>query len=121
MNSKNSLASRRSTHLKIDIPNSNASEISLGEIIDRYLDEAAEQNSNKAEPANSFTDNSIPAKLRRFYSHNSFKNIILAFLSITSIGLTFIGLFVGKLDGCETISFVTSVILLFAPSPLQMR
>lgn len=126
MDTNRTLSSRRNQHLAIDIPQSNRSEISLGELIERYLEQAQfpydhENNSNIAEPARSNTTNSIPAKLRRIYSHSSFKNIILAFLSIASIGLCFIGLFSDKLDGCTSLAFVSSVIMLYAPSPLQTR
>ena len=128
MISNRSLSTRRNQHLQIDIPPSVRSEISLGELIERYLEQAQfpydhdnENSSNIAEPARSNTTNSIPAKLRRFYSHSSFKNIILAFLSIASIGLCFIGLFSDKLDGCTALAFISSVIMLYAPSPLQIK
>lgn len=64
------------------------------------------------------SSNSIPKRLRSFYSHASFRQIILSILSLLSIASAFIGLFAGLLEPCETLGFTTSIILLFAPSPL---
>lgn len=64
---------------------------------------------------------SIPQKLKTWYSHTSYRAIILSFLSIFSIFMAFIGLFTGKISGCECMGFISSVIALFAPSPLQHR
>jgi hypothetical protein len=64
---------------------------------------------------------SIPTKLKTFYSHRSFRQIVLSILSLLSISSAFIGLFVGRIDECACIGFVTSVITLFCPSPLQLN
>jgi hypothetical protein len=64
---------------------------------------------------------SIPAKLKTWYSHTSYRAIILSILSMGSIIFAFGGLFGGKIDSCECIGFVMSVITLFCPSPLQHR
>ena len=121
--------------LKLDTgKHSNHSEISLGEIIDEYLNNgvAIDIESQHYEthlstcskevnrPKSDITLNSIPSKLRKFYSHNSFRQIILSILSLSSISFTFAGLFSGKLEACESLAFVSSVILLFSPSPLQL-
>lgn len=136
----NILSRRHLGKIQIDTGrHSNMSEISLGEIIDNYLNEnttyqdilidmesqlpeAGQSECSKAVhlSKSDATSNSIPSKLRKFYSHNSFRQIILSVLSLSSITFTFVGLFSGKLDGCETLAFVSSVILLFSPSPLQL-
>jgi hypothetical protein len=64
-------------------------------------------------------DSSIPDKLKRWYSHSSFRAITLSVLSVNSVILTFIALFTGIVDHCEAIGFVLSLIMLFAPSPLS--
>ncbi len=86
--------------------------------INHHHDEHA---SLRAHPSSSLTNDSIPKRLKEFYSHRSFRQIVLSLISIMSIIFSFSGLFAGILPTCEAISFVTSVILLFAPSPLQLR
>ena len=64
---------------------------------------------------------SIPTKLKTWYSHTSYRAIILSVLSMSSIILAFIGMFVDKIDACSCLGFVLSIITLFCPSPLQVR
>jgi len=64
------------------------------------------------------SSSSVPPKLKRWYSHTTFKTITLASLSIISILLTFVGLFMHLISACETIGFITAIIMLYAPSPL---
>lgn len=106
---------------------STATEVSINEILERYLNEQdtiidihAPDHTDASIQNNmgSVTNNSIPARLRSFYSHASFRHIILSILSLVSISLAFLALFIDKIDGCSALGFVTSIILLFAPSPL---
>lgn len=62
---------------------------------------------------------SIPSRLKKFYSHRSFRQIVLSILSMMSITFAFVALFVGRIDECATLGFVVSIITLFAPSPLS--
>ena len=119
-----SLASRRGITLE-QLNTTRNSELSLGEIIDQYLenhvvidmpDEHADESIQANHP--SITTNSIPLKLRKYYSHASFRQIILSTLSIISIIGAFIGLYTKLIDECACLGFVTSVLLLFSPSPL---
>lgn len=64
---------------------------------------------------------SIPTKLKTWYSHTSYRAIILSVLSVNSILLAFIGMYTDKIDSCSTLGFVLSIITLFCPSPLQVR
>lgn len=127
-----SLASRRGVTMR-ELESVRHSEISLGEIIDNFLAEqeiehvdegpggAADVDDSVRANHPSATTNSIPLKLRKFYSHTSFRQIILSTLSILSIVFAFIGLWAKLIDSCSTLGFVTSVLLLFAPSPLACR
>lgn len=124
MSNRNSLSCRRRLSLP---PISTMTEVSVDELLERYLNEqdviinmngpdhvdASVQNN-----IGSVTTNSIPARLRSFYSHASFRHIILSLLSLVSICLAFLALFIDKVDSCSALGFVTSIILLFAPSPL---
>lgn len=131
----NILSRRRLENLKLDsTKHSQMSEISLGEIIDQYLngndtridiDHEVNNCSECSKVVNrpgsdSSSKNSIPTKLRKFYSHNSFRQIILSVLSLMSISLCFLALFTGKTEPCESLAFISSLILLFSPSPLQL-
>jgi len=62
--------------------------------------------------------NSIPDKIRRWYGHKSFRNIVSAIVAVISVLFVFIGFFLNKLEPCEAIGFTLNVITLFAPSPL---
>ena len=85
----------------------------------RHLDEISLDVHEDGEPCHK--SDSIPTKLKQWYSHTSYRAIILSILSIMSICLAFIGLFVGKIDECACLGFVLSIITLFCPSPLQVR
>lgn len=74
-------------------------------------------NGSPSQPSN----NSIPAKLKRWYSHNSFKNIILGSLSIISVTSTICLMMVEKLDTCSGYAFITTIIMVFVPSPIQQQ
>jgi len=74
---------------------------------------------NPAESENSV--NSIPERLQTWYSHGTCRAITLSTISIVSVILTFIALFTGFIDSCESIGFITSMIMLFAPSPLSCK
>ena len=120
-----SLAMRRGLSIE-QLDSVRNSELSLGEIIDQYLesdhhiidlpDEHADESVQAQHP--SITTNSIPLKLRKYYSHASFRQIILSTLSIISIIGAFIGLYTKLIEECACLGFVTSVLLLFSPSPL---
>jgi hypothetical protein len=72
-------------------------------------------------PPQASINNSIPIRLKRWYSHNSFKNIILGTLSIISVTSTIGLMMVDKLDSCTAYAFITSVILIFVPSPISQN
>jgi hypothetical protein len=64
---------------------------------------------------------SIPVRLKTWYEHRSFRSIILASLSMSSIVFAFIGLYIEVIDHCSCLGFVISIITLFSPSPLTHR
>jgi len=64
---------------------------------------------------------SIPKKLKSWYGHTSFRSIILSILSIMSILSAFVGLYTQLIGPCECIGFVSSIVFLFAPSPLTHK
>jgi len=68
---------------------------------------------------NSHDRSSVPKKLKSWYTRSSFRSIILSVLSILSIILSFIGLYSNLISSCETLGFISSIIFLFAPSPLS--
>lgn len=85
-----------------------------------HLDEVSlDVHSSHSEPCKK--SDSIPTKLKTWYSHTSYRAIILSVLSIMSIVLAFIGMYAGRIDSCSTLGFVASIITLFCPSPLQVR
>ena len=73
---------------------------------------AQSENSNVSE-------NSIPQKLRTWYSHKACRNITSATIACASTILVFSALLMDKISACECIGFITAVITLFAPSPLS--
>lgn len=75
--------------------------------------------SNSSAIAQAGSINSIPVKLKKWYSHTSYKNIILSVLSVIIVGCSFTGLFLDILKPCEVIGICTSILLLFTPSPIS--
>ncbi len=69
--------------------------------------------------ATSGSNQSIPQKLRKWYSHGSFRILILSSISSISVLCVFGGVFGGVIDPCTGLSFISSTIALFVPSPLQ--
>ncbi len=98
---------------------SNAQTDDLGRYLDEQLNRIQDKESHLAVQGESLP-NSIPAKLRRYYSHRSFRQIILSIISLLGIILAFGGLYSQNLGSCETLAFCSSIILLFAPSPLSI-
>jgi len=82
-------------------------------------EEAEEAVSIVVHPASS-VDSSIPEKIKRWYSHRSFKAITFSVLASLSVTMAFVGLFTGRVEGCEALGFIISVITLFSPSPLTI-
>lgn len=65
--------------------------------------------------------NSIPPKLKEWYSHRSFTIIICAWLSTIVISSSFAGLFLDKIDSCSTLAISSTVVALWSPSPLSSK
>lgn len=102
-------------NLKIEIPTFTPRH---NEEASQTPNEDVEQVSLECHHSEETKSDSIPTKLKSFYSHRSFRQIILSVLSLMSITFAFIALFTGLIDSCEALGFVTSIIMLFAPSPL---
>jgi hypothetical protein len=97
--------------------NSNShTDIERGEILhDEVHSNVAQQGSDVT-----LTANSIPVKLRRWYGHKTFKALIMSVLSLTIVSCTFASLFYEKLTSCEVIGIITSILMLYADSPLRV-
>jgi hypothetical protein len=61
--------------------------------------------------------NTVPGKLRDWYSQSSFKTISFTWLSLIALGLDASFLFAGKINGDIALAFVSTIIGFSLPSP----
>ena len=92
-------------------------EVDVIDIINIDIDSVHVENGSRIDSNHT----TIPKKLKSWYGHTSFRSIILSILSIMSILCAFIGLYTQLIEPCECIGFVSSIIFLFAPSPLTHK
>lgn len=67
------------------------------------------------------SENSIPTKLRMWYSHKSFKIIVCAFLSTFVLSGTYAALFLDRMSACEILGMSGTILALWMPSPLSFK